>query len=65
MSVMPDNILPPHLLNVDQTPSVRDIEAQYDKVGPQERIMLRRRGIKEFESVGAIVHADVVDKGLV
>ena len=65
MGVMPDDILPPHLLDVDQTPPVRDVKAQDDDVGLQERVVLRRRRVGEFEAVGAVVHADVVDEGLV
>lgn len=51
MGIMPDNILSPHLLNIDQTLPVRDIIAQYNDIWLEERIVLGRRGVGEFEAV--------------
>lgn len=51
IGVMPDDILPPHLLDIDQTPPIGDIEAQYDNIGLEEGIVLGRRGVGEFESI--------------
>ncbi len=62
---MSDGFLPPRILRVDQAPPVADVVADDDGVGGEEGVVFRGRGIGEFEAVGAVVHADVVDERLV
>lgn len=52
-------------LHVLQTRAVVDVVAQHDDVRLQQRVVLRRGGVVELEAVPAVVHADVVDEGLV
>lgn len=42
-----------------------DIVAEDHEVGVQEGVVLGGSGVGEFEAVRTVVHADVVDEGLV
>jgi hypothetical protein len=57
--------LAPIRLRVLQTRSVIDIIAKDDKVWLEQCKVLGGSCVIEFESIGAIVHADIVHEGLV
>jgi hypothetical protein len=57
--------LAPIPLRILQTRPVVDIIAQDYKVWLKQCEVLRGGGVIEFEAIGAIVHADIVHKGLV
>lgn len=59
------HLLPPVVLRILQTYAVVDVVAEDDEVWLQEGVVLGGGGVIEFEAVGAVVHADVVDEGLV
>jgi hypothetical protein len=64
-SVVHVHLLPPVVLRILQTYAVVDVVAEDDEVWLQEGVVLGGGGVIEFEAVGAVVHADVVDEGLV
>lgn len=63
--ILPYSFLSPRILRVDQAPPVADVVAYDDGVGGEEGVVFWGCGVIEFETVGAVVHADVVDEGLV
>lgn len=62
---MPRRCLPPDLLRVDQAQSIADVITDDDKIGVSEGVVVWRGGVGEFEAIGTVIQADIVDKGLV
>ena len=62
---MSDGFFAPRELRVGQAAPVGDVVADDDEVGREQGVVFRGGGVIELEAVGAVVHADIVNKRLV
>lgn len=62
---MPPRNLAPYLSRIDQARTIAYVVAEDDKIRREKRVVRGRRGVVEFEAVGAVVELDVEWKGLV
>lgn len=63
--IIPCRLFPPQHGCVRQALSIIDGVADHHKIRSEQGIVIRRRGVVKFETIRAIVHADVEDEGLV